>query len=511
VALLPSGLLLLLALSALPVPPATAQASPPAPGGGAAPATGAQPGPSPGSPAPPPTAPPFTPPQPPPPSQTLPPSPFTFTPPTFPAATYEFHPTFRLTEEYTDNFLLERDDQRVENFRTTLGAGFNFLVNTAKTMGSLSTDLGFSHDTADEGSDFQLFPSFTGRIRHTIDPRLSLTVSDTLTRSDDFSTSDDTGLRGRERRTFTSNRFTISADWLIAQFATQHYYHLSTFFSDVDTISQVVGSSASTGIGAFTTVSAGYQISHSDTSGRVSRSSTGHTVFGSASRQVGQFGSAGVSSSYTIQSLDDTSIWNVSLFTAYGLPTGLSVSGSVGYSRLSSENRDDRSTFTTNTIASYRFARAVASVGVSQDYRQTFLQGEDTGILLTRTVRASLSFPLTAATGASLSAAYSENEFTGVGNDASAPTTQTVSGSFSLGSPLFSAGIRAAYSENELLGIQQTERAAHTFTAGANVGFQPIRWLHVGLDYSYTQRSLADVSRGEVTENRASITLSAAF
>jgi hypothetical protein len=505
---------LLVALAFWPAP-AIAQESAPAAGApsGGSPAPGPQ-GAAPAAPAAP-AQPEFKPPEPPRPSQTNVPGAFTFELPAIPTATYEFRQRYRLSEEYSDNFRLraERSGEVEENFRTSLSAGFTLLMNTPKTLGSISTDLRVSHDTVDGGDDVSLFPSITALVRHTVDPRLSLTVRDTLTRSDDFGDSDEeVGIRGSERRTFTSNRFSLIADWLIDIIATQHYYRLSTFFSTRDTVSHVLGSNASMQILPRTTGRVGYEFSHSNSSGDTFRdsSSTGHLVFASVSRQIGQFASAGVSSSYSIQSRNDLRIWNISLFTAYGLPAGLSVSGSIGYSLLESD-RGDRSTVSSSTEVSYRFARATVFAGYSQDFRQTFLEGEDFGVVLVRRYHAGVSFPAWATGIVRVEAIYSEAEFTGVGNTASDRDVQRIGIRGSVTTRLFNAGVRASYSENEVIGSVLTDRADHTFTTGANLGFQIFRWLSADLDYRYLVRSLINASQGDVTENRATVTLTAAF
>jgi hypothetical protein len=387
-----------------------------------------------------------------------------------PPALFELHATASLTEEYTDNFRLTSKNKE-DNFRTTLAPGFSFLVNTAKTQGSISTSMGLTHDTARGEEDIKFFPSFAAAVRHSFTPRLSLTLTDALTRSDEPALGDTGGLR-RERRTFTSNSFSAAVDWLIDRFATQTYYRNSVFFSDTDTVSHIIGANVSSPIGTLNTVRVGYEHSWNTTSGGTNRDSTGDLFLASVSRQVGQFGQAGLSSSYSIQSLNDTRIWNVSLFTAYGLPTGLSLSGSIGYSRLANNSNNDEQGISTNTQVSYRFARAVASLGVFQDFRQTFTEGEDFGVVMTRTYTGSFSYQLTPFISSTLRASYSENDPTGSGNRQNAPSSNTL-------------------------------------TAGADLNWQVLRWLGASLAYTYTKRSSG--SSPDIVDNRAVLTLRAAF
>ena len=459
------------------------------PSPGPSPATGpgaAQP-PSvtPPSPAAPSAAPPYVPPAPPTPSQTQIPSPFTLGQTgSVPTAVFEFHPTFFLSAQYTDNFQLTQTS-RVSNVRTTAGPGFNLIVNAPRTQGTVSTSLNVAHDSATEGFNHAFFPSFSANLRHTFGPELSVTLTDSFTRNDDGAQADPFGLR-RERALFAANSFGVSVDWLVGAFATQAYYRNSLFFSDENTFANIFGLNASTRLGALNTLRVGYELSFSqssgtDTSGITGRppgstdDSVGQLFLASLSRQLGAFASGGVSTTYSMQSRDDSSVWNISLFLGYGLPSGLSISGSLGYSLLSSANQDTTSAVSTSTSIGYRFGLLAVSLGVSQDFRQTYLTGQDFGIVLTRSVSASASYPWTPFMSSSIFASYSENEFTGTGN------------------------------------VQQGQKF-NRFAAGATFGWQILRWLSMSLSYSYTDTSGdATIQGAGTSENRATLSFSAAF
>ena len=450
-----------------------------------------------------PTEPPFVPPVPPPPSQTRVPGPFREP---FLAATttsFELHPSFGVTEEYTDNFTLSSGG-RTHNFRSSLNSGFSLLINRPRTKGTVSGSISAGHDSVTGAADYHIFPTFNASVRHTVDPRLSVTVTDSFTRTDEPSQGDPGGLR-RERKLFTSNSFGISADWLLDLIATQSYYRNTLFSGDGDTTSHVLGFNATTRLGALMSLTGGYEYSLSGTSGGTSSTSTGtttasrgtstestsHRVLGSLSRQVGQFGSAGVSSSYSMSSTEDTDsrTWNISVFTAYGLPNGLSLSSSLGYSLLDSDQGGTLSTVSTSTNASYRFVRAAISLGIFQDFRQTAEEGQDFGIVVTRSLTGTFTYPLTPFISTNLRASYSRNEPTGSGNSASS-------------------------------------QASTAFTTGAGLSWQVLRWLSMTLDYTHTELS-TDNSRtltsgssstpastgapSDISENRAFLSLSASF
>lgn len=416
-------------------------------------------------------------------------------------ATLEFHPSLRLSEEYSDNFF-QTTSRTEENFRSTLGPGFILLLNGARTFGTFSTTVDLVHDTApDSGDDPKVFPSVNAAIRYAFTPRLSLTVSDTFIRNDSASTLDAGGIR-RGRQTASSNNLGLTVDWLLDQIATQAYYRNVLFFNEEDdnrnttnttnrttnrgdTITHILGLNAATRVATDYLVRAGYEFSRSDTTNGGTTTGTGdtttHTVFGAVSRQFGLYTTGGLSSTYSLQTENDTRIWNASIFGAYGLPTGLSVSASVGYSILNSDTQDNEGTISANVNASYRFARAVVSVGVSQDFRQTAQQGQDFGTVESRSYFGSFLYQLTPFINAVAQVTYTENEPTGTGNVANTGKQKTL-------------------------------------TYGASLNWQVLRWLTASLQYTYTKQTGNNTfdqgiagQTGDYAENRASLNFFATF
>ncbi len=492
----------LLALPVFSAAPAAGQtpSSPPASGQSGTPATPGQPGGQPSGPASTPTTPalgpdgrPYVPPSPPPPSQTRIPGAFDMSLIPLDAPRLSFSSTVSLSEEYSDNFhLTERG--RVENFRTSLSASGTATLNYPNTQGSLTTRLSGAHDSAAPDDDsYSFFPSFTGTLQHTFNPRMRLVVSDTFVREDDPWLSDSTGLRG-ERDTFSKNTFSISFSWLIDIVQTQVYYRNSLFFGDEQTMSHIFGATASMPVGALYAVSGGYEFTTRDTTGDDTGDFSGqtfaHRVFGSVSRSLGTFTSVGVSSSFTwIDSETDSRIGNISLFAAHGVPGGFSVSGSVGYSVFDSDGAEDLNhRFSANIVASYRFARATISAGYSQDFRQTADEGEDFGLVFSRTAFVAFSYAITPFVTATARGQYSESEAVEGGDSGIAPQK--------------------------------------TYRAGASISWRILTWLSLTGAYTYTKRDVdsnASVNTtgraGEnpernnqsSTENRATVTLTAHF
>jgi hypothetical protein len=462
------------------------------------------------------TLPAWTPPAPPAPSQTNIPAPFPGTAPPAPGgpgfvgvpgltvpgafaptiarirgATLEFHPTLRVAEEYSDNFF-QTTTGSDENFRSTFGPGFTLLLNGARTFGTLSTTVDLIHDTApNSGDDVKVFPSATATLRYALTPRVALTLSDTFVRNDEPVAADGFGIR-RGRQTFDSNAFSLTADWVLDRTALQAYYRNVLFWNEGstqnqagtggdDTMTHILGVNASGRIATAYVVRGGYEFSKTDTiDGPGGDDTTSHTGFGSVSRQIGLYGTAGLSTSYSFQTQENTKIWNASVFGAYGLPTGLSLSAAVGYSLLNSDSQTNEGMVSANANASYRFTRAVISVGVFQDFRQTGQQGQNFGTVETRSYFGSFLYQLTPFINAVVHANYTENEGTGTGNDENSGTTKTLS-------------------------------------YGAALNWQILRWLTASLQYTYTKQTGNNFNEGNTAgtgnyaENRAMLNLFATF
>jgi hypothetical protein len=390
-----------------------------------------------------------------------------------------------VSETWTDNFN-QTATNRQQNFRTVLGPGMHLLIDGPTTKGSLSGNAGLTYDTAPSGG-FNVFPTGSAAVQQILSPRLSLTLTDTYTRDNNPIQADQFGLN-TQRQTFTSNSFSAAANYLIDRIATQAHYRNSLFSTGgangTSTVSNILGVNASAQIGLSNTAQVGYEYFWSDTTGTSAGSNsgqiTGNLFTGSLSRQTGQYSTLGISGSYQEQSLPQSGnqhLWNVSLLTTYGLPSGLSLSGSLGYSQLSSNNQPATSGVTSNSNVSYHFAKALVSVGIFSDFRQTALEGQNFGIVRTQGYSGSILYTFTPLITGSLQARYSQNSFTGSGNDSAAPDA------------------------SNLMGI-------------ASLNWQLRPWLIMNAQYSYILRSSPGGSLsgpGNITVNSATISLNATF
>ena len=462
---------------------------------------------------------PWTPPLPPPPAQSHVPGPTSglLPGPGFaPGSTFALGKFVTLREEFTDNFNLfeEQEDpfapaavsnQKVSNFRTTLTGGLTLAIDGARTKGFISTGLSIVYDTAEDGLKGSLWPSLNMLLAYEINPRMTLTLTDSLYRNDDAFRADQFGVR-RQRAVYTSNTFTASLAWALDLIQTQIYYRNSLFFTEdtlvlennntaalenTNTITNVLGASATMPLGSpLTTGTIGYEFSVGNTTqvtGTDEPQTIGNLVYAQVNRRISQFATVGLSGSYQTFTGESADIWNISVIASYGLPSGLSFSGSVGYSYLSAgQDVDAQGTVTTNSQVTYVFPRGAAvTVGLFSDFRQSSFTGQDFGVVLTRTYFGSFVYPLTPAMTASAFVSYSENEFTGSGNT-------------------------------------RSQQPLNTFTASANLSYQILPWLSASTGYNYARYTggrtailegtgVVDLSGGPITENRAYISLTASF
>jgi opacity protein-like surface antigen len=397
------------------------------------------------------------------------------------ATLFELHPSIGLSEHYSDNFNRSSINNQ-ENFRTTVSPRLTLLINGAFTTGTVRYHPSLNHDTTSE--DWTPFQNFLGRVIWQATPRLTLTASDVLVQNDQPEQADQLSLR-LARREFTRNTFSLKSDYLVANVATTEYYRLSAFLDDDgrETISHTIGAGASTTLYSTNTVSLGYEYLQSESTrgGGVSGSEvSGHELTASAARQMTSFLSGGLASTFALRDVtsrgpgDDNAFsrWGVTLFSSYAVPNRLSMTSSVGFARSSRDRGGDTSSVTTASTLTYHFARATVSLGVDQGFSETFTQGENFGLVKTRGVRASFTYGFTPFVTGRADAHYRENEPVG---DTGAPAS----------------------------------RARNAFGGTAALSVELLRWLDLDLEYRHSESTTG--TRGEIIENRATVSLDASF
>jgi hypothetical protein len=125
------------------------------------------------------------------------------------------------------------------------------------------------------------------------------------------------------------------------------------------------------------------------------------------------------------------------------------------------------------TAFSYKFAQATASLSAQQGFSETFAEGENFGIVETRGIRGSLSYPFTPFISGNASAFYQQSEATGIGGGQPDQTRGILGGALSFSIRL-------------------------------------LQWLNMGLDASHTEGT-SSTRGGSFIENRARVSLNATY
>ena len=305
-------------------------------------------------------------------------------------------PTLTLQEQWTDNFFVT-ETERTDNFRTTAAVGFDLLMNSPEHAGlpvhqpCLLVRFGGGR-AADELLPVVLTdPSTTPSL-----PGLSLTVTDTFRRDDDPFLADTNGVR-TERETFVSNTFSVSLNWLIDIFQTQYYYRNNLFLADDDnTISHILGGNVSVPLGAIHTLTGGYEFTYRDSDGAIRiRSATGSTDCcpgrsARSHRRGSRPRSAGTAPTRT----------RASSTCRCSPPTAcLAASRSRGASGTACSTPRPPTAHQSRVLQPRRQLSLCAGHrerGRFQDFRQTADEGQDFGIVTTRSAYARFSYYFTA-------------------------------------------------------------------------------------------------------------------
>src|SRR3984893_19480525 len=116
----------------------------------------------------------------------------------------------------------------------------------------------------------------------------------------------------------------------------------------------------------------------------------------------------------------------------YDYPSGLSLSGSVGYSQLSQSGQSSQGSVSSNSNLSYRFGPAFVSLGIFSDFQQTALTGQNFGIVATQGFTGTLGYTFTPLVSGAVVATSTNNGFTGSGNSSSSPNTNNLTTSANL-------------------------------------------------------------------------------
>jgi hypothetical protein len=394
-----------------------------------------------------------------------------------PAAAFELHPSFGLSEEYSDNWFLT-DTNKQSNWRTEADLGLSLLINGARTRGSVSTSWGLTYDTVDDEFSPGRALTLAGQIAWDATPLLTLTVTDTLTRSDDPAERDDLNLN-REREVFFSNLFSVAADYRLPTWTLSASYLFSVFLEEEgnDTYSQTFTVGATKSFLQRNYLTATYSFLYSETTneghtiGNEIALTLGHQI--NAQTTVGLLGSFAYRTG-TDTTEDDYNIATVGVFGSYTVPGVWSGYLALGYSGFDpSSGATDGAPYASATFT-YQLARGTFTLTADSGFSETFVTGENLGVLQTWGVTGTFTYPLTPFLRGSASGFYRKNQDVGSSDvGADADEGNTYGATVSLSAPLRS-------------------------------------WLNLSVSYDYTKFNATNPGE-DYTENRARLSLNASF
>jgi hypothetical protein len=374
------------------------------------------------------------------PPTTIPSAPLRLLPPVtvgaVPTRTFQLEPSISLIEEYSDNFNLSERDKE-SNFRTILAPGLRLLINTPLTRGVIAYTFSPTYDTSPD--DFSFFHALLGQVVWQANPRWTLTLADTFTRSDEAGEADRLALR-QERQKYTSNTLALTSDYLIGTVTTRQSYQWSLFTDDgggADTSTHLLAGSATVPLSQVHAITGGYEYLTSETSGGTDGAMTGfasttedfddvtgHRVTASGSRRLNPLALLGLTTSYAWRAVTsdvrnrDYRLWNASVFTDYLLPGRLLLKSSVGATGVNVDSSESLGPLlSTATTLTYWFGRAEATLAVDRGYSETFTGGENFGLVETEGITASLTYPFTPVLSGTALGFFRHNDFKDIDGD----------------------------------------------------------------------------------------------
>jgi hypothetical protein len=423
---------------------------------------------------------------------------------------FKFQPSISVSEDYTDNFNLTKNNKD-SNFRTAIAPTLLLTLDEPSTKGVVAYTFTANHDTFDDNNLF--FHTVLGRFSWQATPRLRFTLADVFIHNDLPAEADSLGLR-RQRGTFTSNELSVASDYTIDRVETREYFRWNTFSDSGGgdkTTTYLAGITAAIPLYVANVLTLGYEYVNSRTksSGDQTTSTsneitdqdvTGHQFTVSLGRKINPDLTAGITGSYAFRDVSggDASgasnfqIWTAALYGTYGTRP-FTITGRIGLNGLTADSGESRGpSLSLSTTATYAWTRAAVSLTLEHGFAETFATGENFGVVETTGANAAFSYNLTPRTSATVSGYYRKTETTGIGGG------QNIAGGANIN------GTRNDVSE----GVG----TAATLSVGL------LRWLTLNLSYSYTNHfdtgasgTATDNASGAYIENRARISFDMTF
>jgi Putative beta-barrel porin 2 len=339
---------------------------------------------------------------------------------------FDVKPSVTASEEFSDNFNRTAVNPR-SNFRSTVTPAVSVATDRPPVFGQIAYLLSANYDTSSARES--LFNAAAAHLTWSATRRLRLLLDGDFTQSDVGAQADRLGLQ-QQRQKFTRTGLSLAGDYSITQWTAHPYYRLSEFSlsggAGADTMTHILGATASRGLNGSNTITLGYEYITSDTAlgPNAGRSDvSGHEFTGSVYRALTSLTTVGLAGSYAFRTQETTrpvstmdfTRWSVSLFNTYSLANHLAMRGSLGLSAVNGGGFTGQPQITSQTSLTYWFAHAIATVSVERGFAETFAQGQNFGVVETTGFAGSLSYSFTPSLSAFATVSDRQNKFTGVG------------------------------------------------------------------------------------------------
>jgi hypothetical protein len=390
-----------------------------------------------------------------------------------------------LAEEYSDNFSFRSQEDRGEDYRTSVRIGTVYRLESGKSFVSLANTISANYAVRSEESNFG-FANVSLNAGHQL-PRLALTLSESLVRSDEISEASPSGLR-RGRRNFLRNSVSPQMRYTFSRLTSMDLAYTNTvvFNDDIDQDNSITHSA---------TTSLRHQLSRVLAAAITYGFSTGASQGGAADTEAHNIAATlgyaperrmGVTLQAFSRLTDrsnggtDSQLYGVSVGIRRQLTSFLSAFASIGPTLLDREGQDQR--VFVNWQASLDGALPISrrmslTLASQQGISDTLGQVNNVGIVLNQSVSLGLHYIVSRGLLTSLFATYGRTELL----EEDVRTSESVRG-----------------------------REDNFWRAGISASYTLTRTVVLSAGYTH-QRRESNLAGADFDENRVTLTLSSSF
>ena len=406
----------------------------------------------------------------------------------------QIHPYITLTEEYSDNLHLTKNDKK-EDFMTTVRPGVRFSNMDEQSGVELDASAGYVFHARYENLDY-LTANVDFNARYMNLYGFNFYLRNSFIRDDDprerefFSTSADNRYvlsRETERRIYIRNVIEPVVEYQFGRESRVGVRYRNNYYHDKDTHAGgmvIDNDSVENTVNPFLTFwftqRQGVSLDYSYTNGhfRAQPDLNGHRVGGSYMFRFTPRATAFIRGAYTSQlfteKAHDYDIYDASAGMSYAFSPTLTASAEAGYYWMNPRMGDNQSGVTFRADLTQLQGRTTYRMGIQGGYTQDYFTSQNLGFRKYYRVTGSITHALERRLSVGL-----------------------------LGS--------VEYAETDNAPPEPKEKDI-MWNAGANIAYTPFRWLRIALDYRYQQQSANDYyDLNEYKEHRAILSLTATY